>query len=521
MAEIGLWHESPWWVELLRGEGVSFASRVAGAAELPKVLILDSAPSRSEASSIRRQVESGNALLAGAGSAGAIFPELQVRRLKLRHIEPDDSIVFRNTGLIRLDSPGCRFINSAGLTASGRLNGRLPAVLSGSLGRGTVVLLPFELPEVLSNLRGATRQFYARSPRLPYERVSAVDRGEVRRLVVNCLRFLFFRLGLPYVRLSYVPDTNISVFGFRVDTDQSDAAEIRSCLQIAEETGVAFSWFIHTGTLSEGSEILAELVSAGQDVQLHCTTHRITGRYNSDLANFRKGLEILRGAGLDPCGVASPYGIWTTQLAQIFAEIGVIYSSEFGYSWDSIPSRPLVAGKPHEVLQIPVHPVSLGNLFRARANVAAIQAYFRKQAVMQLARMEPCFFYDHPSQIMTHPELVANVLKAIASLIPSNTTLTGYARWWLCREQLRPVVNTADRTVTVDLHEPADNVSLVIEYPDRFAIVPAQTGRLKLDSLSWIPVRSIPFNPETLAVLRPSPRTMVQEAVRRLQRGYR
>lgn len=521
MTEIGLWHSCPWWTELLRGEGVPFESRVAETERLPRVLVLDQVPSKAEAATLQRHVEAGNALLAGPVTGAAILPGLRVRSLNLRYVEPDSSIFFRNTGLVWLDSPGYRFVDTAGLRAFGRLNHRYPAVLGGSLARGTVALLPFELSKVLSNLRAVTRQFYAASPRLPYERVSAVDRGGVRRLVVNCLRFLLFSLGLPYVHLSYVPGNNVSVFGFRVDTDESDAIGIDACLQVAEQTGFAFSWFIHTGTLPEETDVLARLFSAGQDIQLHCAIHRVTGRYQSDLANFQQGLMRLRGAGLNPCAAAAPYGIWTPALAQVFADLGLVYSSEFGYCWDSIPLRPVLDGRRHQVLQVPVHPISLGSLLRAKATPSSIITYFKEQAAMQLARMEPCFFYDHPGYIRRHSEVVRNLLQEVTSIIPVRITLTDYARWWLQREQSSFVASTSGDAVTIDVNKPADSVSLVIEQPGRFALAPARADRLSLNALLWIPVRSVPFKPEMLAVLRPSLRTTIQEAVRRSQRRYR
>ncbi|MEO0073424.1 MAG: hypothetical protein ABIK43_02015 [candidate division WOR-3 bacterium] len=520
MADIGLWHGSPCWAELLRGEGVQFVTEAAGAKELPKLLVLDSALGRNDSAIIRRHIESGNALLSSAEHAAELFPELRLKKIRLRYIEPDGSLLFRNTGLIMLDSVGHCPDDDSGFESYGKVNGRYPAVLNVTLAGGNVILLPFELSELFSRTHSTLRQFYAPLPRLPFERVAAVDRGGVRRLVVNCLKSLLFRLGLPYIRLSYVPGAAASVFGFRVDTDETDAAGIDTCLQIAQKAGFSFTWFIHTGALPAGADVLARLISARQDVQLHCAEHRLTGRYATDLANFRMGLNHLHSAGVEPCGVAAPYGIWSPSIAQLYENLGFVYSSEFGYSWDTIPSRPVIQGRLHPVLQIPVHPVSLGSLFRAKATATRIISYFRRQASLQLARMEPCFLYDHPSQMNRQPALVGDLLLAVTRVIPTTITMTDYARWWLQRERLRLSVSTADRTVAIDLNQPADNVWIVIEQSDRFALAPAESQRLELELLSWNSVRAVPFDPATLAVLRPRLRAGIQELIRKLQRGY-
>jgi len=518
MEAIGLWGECPYWAGLLRREGVPFVAGVSGLSELPQVLVLDRIPARREASALLRHVETGNCLLAGARCAAAVLPGLRARRLSVRHILPDSSLFFRNVGPVRLGCHGFAPSGPAAFQRAGGINGARPAVTAGPVGRGWAVVLPFEPAEVLAVRRTATRRFFVAAAHLPFERVAAVDRGGVRRLTSNCLRFLLFKLGLPFVRLSSVPGDRTSIFGFRIDTDESGRDQLLACAELTGQTGVAFTWFVHTGALPGGVEVLRAPTLRGQDIQLHSSEHVVSGRRDRDYANFAHGRQALMRAGFQTTGVAAPYGHWTPGLADLFAQMGFEYSSEFCYSWDDLPDRPLVGGREHAVLQVPVHPICVGSLVRAGANPGQMREYYRRQVSRQLARMEPCLLYDHPATVALHVDVLADVIRDAQARAGGTTTITDYARWWASRERVRLSVQFRPGEVVVDVAPAAGSVWVVVEQHDRWARVPAVSATRPHSALGWQPVRPALFDPAELAALQPDIRTSIQELVRRWQR---
>jgi len=497
---ITLWDENQHWRELLRQEGVSFrsGSRLSGR----DVVVLNRKPGEVQAQRIWHHIESGGGLLAAGVGAADVWLELKPAARRLHWIAAQgDSPLFRNVGIVDIETRGSLLPEAnAGVTDSGAA-----AILATPAGRGFRIVLPFEAAEVLSSDAAGPKQFPAGAPRFPYDTVARTSRGEVRRLVANCLRFLSARKGLPYVHLATVPGRAPSTFAFRVDTDTGPRRDLEAVARLAERVGMKFSWYVNVGAHKAHLDLFADLARHGHDVQLHCLRHTVYPDYKRNLDNFRQGKDAMDSAGISPVGVVAPFGEWNPSLNRALERLGFEYSSEFCLAYDDLPFRPVVGGRLGKVLQVPIHPICLGRLVAARTSAAQMAAYFRSVIDLQVARREPCFLYDHPERIVQFSDLLAEILRYAKERCGSVTTMTEFARWWQRRERFDWTARMSDQGLEVRAEPGGADLQVIVEQGDRYAMLPAGPGRHSLDALEWHalpePVR---FDPRSLAARKPS-----------------
>jgi hypothetical protein len=511
---IGLWGKDPLWQELLRQKGVSFSS-VSRLSDLA-LLILNREPGEADAKRIREYVESGGCLLAAAAHAVGVWPAFKPMERRLRWIAPEgDSPLFRNVGIVDIDTRGWLLPDAGtGVTDSGD-----KAIKATPQGRGFSILLPFDVAQVLAGFASGPKQFPAETPRFPYDTVARTSRGEVRRLIANCLRFLLAHKGLPYVHLSSTPGHAGGVFGFRVDTDFGPRQDIEAVARLADRVGMKFSWYVNVGAHGAHLDFFADLARRGHDIQLHCLRHTVCPDYERNLENFKEGKVAMSAAGITPVGVVAPFGEWNPNLNQALEELGFEYSSEFCLAYDDLPFRPVVDGHIGKVLQVPVHPICLGRLVAARASAAQMLAYFRSVVDLQVARQEPCFLYDHPERIAQFSDVLADVLLYGKERCGSQVTLTQYAQWWQRRERFNWSASVSRDELEIRTKSSADDLALVVERAGRYSTLAAGPGSHALASLKWQaspePVR---FDPCRLAARKPSVRLRASSFLRRVRK---
>jgi hypothetical protein len=512
---IGLLEGDPAWQELLRQEGVSFTAG-SWPGDVP-VLVLDCAPAEADARRIRGHVESGGVMLASSAHAVALWPEPRPATRRLRWIAPrGKSPFFRNVGIVDTDTEGSppREAN-IGITDSGAR-----AILAAPAGRGSRVLLPFDVARVLGSIESGPKRFPARTPRLPFDTVARTSRGEVRRLVANCLRFLLARKGLPYVRLAPVPGQSPSIFAFRVDTDFCPRQDLEAVARLADRVGMKFSWFVNVGAHAAHLDFLADLALDGHDVQLHCQRHTVYPDYGRNLENFRQAKQTMVTSGIKPVGVAAPFGEWNPNLNRAFEDLRFEYSSEFCLAYDDLPFRPVVGGRLSKVLQVPVHPICLGRLVAARASAEQMVAYFRSVTDLQVARQEPCFLYDHPDRIAQFGDVLADVLLYAKERCGATTTMTTYARWWKKRERLDWQALASGSELEIRAPADAGDLSVIVEQGGRYAMMPLRPARRPLDSLAWLSLpQPVRFDRRSLAARKPSLLLWTRGFQRRLRKN--
>jgi hypothetical protein len=503
---ITLWEADLHWSELLRQEGVDFrmGTRVSG---LP-VVILNREPGALHAEKVWEHVQSGGGLLASGIYAAPVWGEHVTKHRPLHWIAPDgESPLFRNVGIVGTETRG----NGISGANSGITNSGAKAILAVPAGRGFRIILPFKVASVLSTDEAGPGQFYANAPRLPYDTVARVSRGEVRRLVGNCLRLLLAHQSLPYVHLSPVPGRARSAFAFRVDTDFGPRKDLEAVARLSERVGMKFSWFVNVGKHKAHLDLFADLARQGQDIQVHCRRHTVYPDYKRNLRNFRAAKEAMASAGIDSCGVVAPYGEWNPNLNRAFEELGFEYSSEFCVAYDDLPFRPVVTERKNavprlsKVLQVPVHPICLGRLVAARASEQQMAAYFRRVIDLQVSRQEPCIIYDHPERIAQFEDLLSDVLAYGKERCGSTTTMTDYARWWQRREKFAWGATVSGKTLQITAASDDSDLAVLVERDGRCAELPSSSGEYDLSGLDWRPLpEPIPFDPRTLLTRKPS-----------------
>ncbi len=510
---IGLLGSDRHWHGILHQEGACSVADSLGQLAGLAVLALDRVPSDEEARVIAEYVRCGGAVLSGARAAGRVWPELKPSRRRIKYLVADDSAFFRNVGLVDLETDGWQLPDARyGQTDSGR-----PAIVAGQIARGWLVVLPFEPASVLADAASCPRRFLSDAPRFPSETVSRVSRGEVRRLLANCLRWLINQRGLPYVHLAYVPFGRDSAVGFRVDTDFGTHAELEATTELARAAGMKFSWYVNVEHHREELDFFRDLEQSGHDVGVHCLRHTVRHDYQHNRTEFGQARQRLLDAGLNPVGVAAPYGEWSLSLDRAYSELGFVYSSEFSYAYDDLPSRPVVGDHVSQVLQVPVHPICTGRLLAARAVRSEVVRYFLRCVERQVARQEPCLLYDHPTHVAGEFEVWREVLDHGRQRCGMWTTLAELARFWQRREQVRLGVEVTRDRVSIDMAVPAEDCPVVVEFAGQYSILPPTAGEYALSGLAWLqfpePCR---FDPVLARIRQPSAAFKLKELHRHL-----
>ncbi|MDZ7620853.1 MAG: hypothetical protein U1E05_27940, partial [Patescibacteria group bacterium] len=277
------------------------------------------------------------------------------------------------------------------------------------------------------------------------ERIARVDRRQVRRRIIDRLRERIEQAGGAWLNTSPYPFPYRSAIGFRIDHDRYHDEDLRNALAAVDGHVGAVSHYVNGAAYEQQLQVLRQL--DGYDVGSHGYLHRVYRSEAENYENLARGMDVLRRAGLTPSGVAAPGGQYTRGLAAALERLGVGHSSEIHLSYDDWPFWP--AGS--SVLQIPIHPVSLGlflanvrgeGVRRAAAAQQAVRAavdYFRQTARAKYHAGEPVFFHGSMSQRLGH---YPQVLRAIFDTADSfaavwPTTLANYAAWWRARASVQ------------------------------------------------------------------------------------
>ncbi len=510
---IALLRGTPLWRILLNQEGVPVCE--PGSADT-RTLVLDCEPSGHELKLLDRHIASGRAVLAGPDSVAALLGHGKTRRVYARYIAPDSSPFFDGIGLIDLDE----WISPTTNASAGMSDCDTRVVHSGSIGKAPVVILPFELGRLLSVCKTAVRRFRVESRHQPSEFVSAIPRGEVRRLIANCLRYLHAKIGAPYVRLSPFPPGLQGLAAMRIDTDAATPADFRLTAKVASALGDRLSWFINASSPDLDRSLLGQLASDGHELQLHCYRHRVWPDYRRSLADIAAGLKRLSELGVSASGYAAPYGEWNARLQRAIADSGLLFSSEFAWSYDDLPSRPLLAGTASGSLQVPVHPVCSGSLRRARIEDVNVRSYFASLSVHRWSRREPCFLYEHPVRDAYEADRFSATLSTLRSTCGLLTTMGDYARWWCTRESVKYSIRCASNRFQVGVQRCNGDFDLLVEFDGRESWVRLSGGEIPYSDMSWLNLPRIPPAPRPGPEVRRGDRIAALRSLRQsLTRG--
>ncbi|MEO0102092.1 MAG: polysaccharide deacetylase family protein [candidate division WOR-3 bacterium] len=406
----------------------------------------------------------------------AHFP-IKAKKGKIKFLFPQRKEIFSGVGIIDLEKKG--FLFKEGVYEKEE---------------EVKIILPFSLKESLLDTKVKPRFFYFHPRKFPYEFVSAVSKGEIKKLLFNALRQICLWQDIEYQHLWYYPKNFLSVFIFRLDTDFAREREIKITHQILREVGINATWFINSKEHKRLIPFFAHLKKEGEDIQLHCYAHNLFPDYQRNYFNIKKGKELLEEKGIEVKGFASPFGLFNQFLYEVLSDLGFSFSSEFGLSYDDLPFYPRIEDKKFPILQIPIHPMCVGRLLEAGFNEKTMITYYKNYIDWRYGNRLPIIIYDHPHRLAQFP----NLFKELINYAKSKeriwlTTMARFYQWWKEREQGEGQIHIINREGEYlkdrEKEEPIKRLSLY--FPSnlskikgiRNGIIP--NLRLKAKSMLW------------------------------------
>ena len=217
------------------------------------------------------------------------------------------------------------------------------------------------------------KRFYANRLELPSEQVSKVSKHKVRKIVQQLIEELHHQQNLPFVHKWFFPRNAQNMFIFRIDTDfcsQSDADEM---YKICRQNNISATWFLDTDS---DNKLKNYASMEDQELAIHCDKHIVYNSFEDNYDNNQRADNRLKRCGINGIGFAAPFGEWNTSLDKALQKLELEYSSEFALNYDDLPFYPNNNNKFSSVLQIPIHPISLGRLRRSHFTEDEMLQYF-------------------------------------------------------------------------------------------------------------------------------------------------
>jgi peptidoglycan/xylan/chitin deacetylase (PgdA/CDA1 family) len=333
----------------------------------------------------------------------------------------------------------------------GRLADVRPAVLSKALGRGWIIYTGLPLAQHLAAAGDCLRTFTDASNLT--ERVASTDKSEIVDTMVSMLRRAFDRAGLPYVRLPRFPGAAKSVFMFRVDVDGLFGSRCRDIAALARAHGIRGSFYFNASLCRAYPGDLSLDWLRAHEIGHHADVHDLFDSVEENRANLLGGMAwVEQQLGMRTSGYVAPRGLWNRALDTALAELGHIYSSDFGLDFDSLPFFS-AAG----VLQIPVHPFSPERFAIHQEDAGfgppsacAVLDHYLSALERQVALGRPAHLYGHPEVLgRMAADVLPNLFRAVGQLGIPNMTLADYAAWWSERDRGSLALSVDDDTGVV------------------------------------------------------------------------
>ncbi len=474
---VGLLWRSHGWEQILQQEGISYfiSNDVPSADTLPAIIIsgkLDNELSRG----IQRYLESGGSVLCSAESYKQ-FSNIPCSENFIRYFLPETNSKFHGIGLMDIFAQ-CSIPSNANTLFN--QEGK-PTVYVGKHLNGNVVVLPFDVDELYDDTRTAMLSFYANRKRLPFERVAQVSKNGIRKLVARALELLHHLRGLPYVHTWYYPSDAKSIFSFRIDTDYATKKEIESLYDVIHSHNIPATWFVDVK--SQEGIISTFLEMEEQEIGIHCYEHKVFDDYTQNIENIRRALHVFENVGFEPKSFAAPFGTWNNGIAKAIEHCGFEYSSEFAYDYNNLPSFPLLDENEMNVLQLPIHPISIGSLRRQGFSEQEMINYFDNVMQQKLRACEPLFFYHHPK------DKHENVLRFMFDVIKKHNIpamrMIDFAAWWKTRNAIRNTITVNDGTLLVKSNSSLSDISLHITQNDETESWTSIQPAIDLKKIAW------------------------------------
>lgn len=298
---------------------------------------------------------------------------------------------------------------------------------------GWLAHIPLAVASAMRACTSARRRFHSPGGHHPDEEVARIPVSGYHDVVEGALRWLHARRGLPFVHLWRFPGDQQDLFAYRIDSDYGTRANMLRLRDIADRSSIPLTFFLHVSAHVDDVDMFSQFDR--HELSAHGFRHKTYRDYEANWGNIAEALHVMRAAGLQPRGFAAPTGRWNQNLDRALRDHGIEYSSEFTLDYDGLPFHPWANGSTSSVLQVPVHPISVGALARAGASENEMVAYFDAVTSRQLGRRMPAILYHHPMQEAW--DVVESSLERARANGLNATTMGEYAIWWKRRNDVR------------------------------------------------------------------------------------
>ncbi len=302
----------------------------------------------------------------------------------------------------------------------------------------------------------------------PQEIIARTNKALLRKAVINALKTRLFSENLPYIHLAYYPKGYRTVATFRIDCDESNQEDFDRVVNIAELHNIPLTLFIHVKSQQSYLPHISAIKERGHDVQLHCHEHQTYDDYQKNMKNIVKGKYLMEEAGINVSGFVAPYGKWNPSLNRVMEKLRFTFSSEFAIDYDDLPFFPVFGKRVSRVLQIPVHPVCIGLLWRSKFTHREMLNYFENIINEKYAQCEPIMLYGHPYREIDKLPKVYNFILSKLKMLPDIwiTTYSDFAAWWRKRLNTSFSVRIDNDLLQIRAKIPDPSLQLHIELPD-------------------------------------------------------
>ncbi len=494
--QVGLTSADPVWDLLLHQIGIAYKVIIPSdpedlSSEYSVIIVNDDR--NTPTASIDEYLHKGGAVLYTTNAVSAIRRRATSTR-NVTSLPPCSNALYTHADILDLDSAVSFFPNND-LADSERA------------GSGTKYFLGIDLQRCFIEQK-RRRNFYTPSGRMPNEIVSRRSKGSIRQLIFSLLTVMHHRRSLPFIHQWYFPGVERTIFTFRIDSDKGTQEQIEEIRSLSSAYSVPTTWFLDVKSHESWLPYFSSFGS--QEIGLHCYDHVLHRSADLNRDNFSKALSLLRSVGIHPNGITAPTGAWNAGYAESIRQLGFRYSSEFSYDYDDLPSFPLLNGERFSIPQLPIHPVCIGSMLRARMNTGAMTEYFKKVIDRNMLLNEPVCLYHHPTH--RHNEVFKEVFQYIDSLSIAKLSYSDYAEWWKHRHDHCTAVEITDSVI--EAAEDTGNVRHRVILPDGRETIIGLNEKQSLNLLSCVRIdREIDIPADIMRTRKFTPRHHLQDAL--------
>lgn len=468
---IGIDSFKPGWEIILKQIGVSFTQLSLSDKISPdeySVLIIIEPHTSKENEVIEKFLNAGGAVLY---SDNSVVERISYKTRRVRFLISKENTPFSQVGLVDIYStikiPIVREIRTidSGLNIT-------------SINHGMNLILPFNINKLILNSNSRRKKFYASKNELPSEIVSEVSKGKLRKIVEISLEYLHHKRDLPFVHLWHLPYKDNNLFIFRLDTDFCSRQDADEMYTVCRKNNILATWFLDTDSEDRLNNYA---LMKDQEMAMHCDKHFVYDTFEKNYHNISRADMKLKKSGIKAVGYAAPFGDWNPSLDKTLQKMDLKYSSEFTLDYDDLPFYPYCNNEFSSVMQIPIHPISLGRLYRSHFSEDEMLQYYLELIKKKFEIGEPVIIYHHPHH--KHFDIFDKIFQYVNSNNFGNMNMKKFNKWWEERYKLEPEFQYNSKKLLAKYD--SNSVFIRISTNDGFSI--STKGDIQIDEITMKP----------------------------------